>query len=363
MKIRVNPWLFLTILFVNHLNHDANCHDFVLYCDCIAKTDDQKPMSHTATRLITLIMLLQRQPHQRAADLAARLDVSERTLHRYMGMLEEMGIPIYAERGRNGGFSLARGFRMPPLVFTPEEAVAVHLGTTLVQEVWGKLYEEAAQGALAKLENVLPEEQRQEVAWAGRTLIATNMNRTHQNRMMPLLEKLRQATHQKRRAHMVYQGRDQAPVSREVDIYALVYRWKWWYAIGYCHLRQDIRFFRVDRINDLNLLNEHFSIPPDFEVHQYLAMEPAAPADTQVKMRFLPEGAFLAQYGRSQWQKMETQPDGSVIVTFGVQELNAAAATALSYGPVVEVLSPPEVRQILHDWAVEAAEKYKKRDD
>ncbi len=121
-------------------------------------------MSTTATRLITLIMLLQRQPNQKAADLAKKLGVSIRTLHRYFGMLDEMGIPIYAERGPYGGFSLVRGYKLPPLVFTPEEATAIYLGTSLVSEMWGQLYQESAQGAMAKLENVLPDEQRNEIA-------------------------------------------------------------------------------------------------------------------------------------------------------------------------------------------------------
>ena len=106
-------------------------------------------MTTPATRLITLIMLLQRRPNQKAADLAEKLGVSVRTLHRYFGMLEEMGIPVYAERGPYGGFSLVRGYKLPPLIFTPEEAVAVYLGTSLVGEMWGQLYREAAQGALA----------------------------------------------------------------------------------------------------------------------------------------------------------------------------------------------------------------------
>ena len=79
-------------------------------------------MRTTATRLITLIMLLQRQPNQEAAELAEELGVSVRTLHRYFGMLDEMGIPIYAQRGPQGGFSLVRGYKLPPLIFTPEEA-------------------------------------------------------------------------------------------------------------------------------------------------------------------------------------------------------------------------------------------------
>ena len=117
-------------------------------------------MPNTATRLITLIMLLQREPNQKAIDLAKELGVSVRSLHRYMSMLDELGIPVYSERGPHGGFSLVRGYKIPPLVFTPEEAVAVYLGTSMVDEVWGRLYREAACGALAKLDNVLPYEQR-----------------------------------------------------------------------------------------------------------------------------------------------------------------------------------------------------------
>src|SRR5512147_2335753 len=134
-------------------------------------------MSNTATRLITLIFLLQNKPNQKASELAAELGVSPRTLHRYFEMLDEMGVPVYSERGPYGGFSLVRGYKMPPLVFTLEEAVAVALGTGIVEEMWGDLYREAARGALAKLENLLPEEQLREVTWARSSLIATGLHR------------------------------------------------------------------------------------------------------------------------------------------------------------------------------------------
>lgn len=132
-------------------------------------------MSTTATHLITLMMLLERKPRQKAADLADELGVSVRTIHRYMNELDEMGIPIYSERCPYGGFSPVRGHKMPPLVFTPHEAAAVYLRTSLVDEIWGDLYADAARGVTAKLDNVLPDEQRQEVAWAQRTLVAMEM--------------------------------------------------------------------------------------------------------------------------------------------------------------------------------------------
>ena len=150
-------------------------------------------MPNPATRLITLIMLLQRKPNQKAHELAEQLGVSVRTVQRYILMLDDMGIPVYAERGPYGGYALVRGYKMPPLVLTPEEAVAVYLGTGLVEKMWGQLYQEAAQGALAKLDNLLPDEQLNEVAWARRTLLATHMHRADHKELAPVLDKLRRA--------------------------------------------------------------------------------------------------------------------------------------------------------------------------
>ena len=93
--------------------------------------------------MITLIFLLQNHPNQKASDLAEKLGVSLRTIHRYFGMLNEMGIPAHSERGPCDGFSLVRGYKMPPLVFTLEKVVAVVLGMGIVEEMWGDLYRES----------------------------------------------------------------------------------------------------------------------------------------------------------------------------------------------------------------------------
>ena len=309
-------------------------------------------MPNTATRLITLIMLLQRRPNQKAAELAEQLSVSVRTVHRYIAMLDEMGIPVYSERGPHGGFSLVRGYRMPPLVFTPEEAVAIYLGTSLVGEMWGQLYRDAAQGALAKLDNVLPDEQRHEVAWARRTLLATGMHRADHTPLAPLLEKLRRATRERRRVTMVYRSRNQPkPLRRDLDPYALIHRWGWWYVIGHCHLREDMRTFRVDRIVELTLLDQTFDVQANFDVQKYLAAEQQMEPRVQVCMRFAPEAALLALDDRASWETVDEQPDGSVIVTFAVTDLEWAAWTALGYGPHAVVLEPEELRRLVSERA------------
>ena len=316
-------------------------------------------MSTTASRLITLIMLLQRKPKQKAADLAEQLGVSVRTVHRYIDQLNEMGIPVYSERGPYGGFSLVRGYKMPPLVFTPQEAVAVYLGTSLVEEIWGSLYADAARGVTAKLDNVLPDEQRQEVAWARRTLVATGMQRTDHTSLGPALEKLRQAARQRRRVTMVYHSRNRPePLERDVEPYALVHRWGWWYVIGHCCLRDALRVFRVDRIQDLTLRRVRYEIPEGFDVHHYLAEEEWFPPQFHVRMRFSPQAALDAQEEGRSWDTVEQQPDGSLVVTFGATDLAWAARAALWYGPQVEVLEPKELRRRIKDLAIAIAERY-----
>lgn len=309
-------------------------------------------MSTTATRLITLILLLQRRPRQKAADLADELGVSVRTVYRYVDLLNEMGIPVYSERGPYGGFSLVRGYRMPPLVFSPQEAVAVCLGSGLVEEIWGALYGDAARGAMAKLENVLPDEQRQEVAWARRTLLATGLHRADQTPLAPVLEKLRRAARERRGVSMVYRSRSRPePLERDVDPYALVHRWGWWYVVGHCHLRRAMRTFRVDRIRELTLLTEPFDLPADFDVKEYLAADGWPQARVRVSLRFSPQAALRALDGRAFWDSIEERSDGSIVVIFGAAELEWAAQVALSYGPQVEVLEPEELRQRVRDSA------------
>lgn len=317
-------------------------------------------MANTATRLITLIMLLQRQPNQTASQLAQELDVSVRTVQRYMTMLDEMGIPIYAERGPYGGYALVRGYKMPPLVFTPEETVAIYLGTSFLEQVWGRLYQEAARGALAKLDNVLPDEQRREVDWARRALQAVGLHWTDQNLFAPHLEKLWEAVHHRQQVRLVYRGRGQAEASaRNFDPYVLVHSWGRQYCIGYCHLRQDIRSFRLDRIIELALLEQKFELPADFNLQTYVEAEPYFQQQIQVRLSFAPEVALMALDNRSYWETLEEQPDGSIIVTFIIPDLETAASVVLGHAPQATVLEPEALRTLVRERAEAIVARHK----
>lgn len=317
-------------------------------------------MTNTATRLITLIFLLQNQPNQKASELAEKLGVSLRTVHRYFEMLDEMGIPVYSERGPYGGFSLVRGYKMPPLVFTLEESVAIALGTGIVEEMWGDLYRESARGALAKIENLLPDEQAREVAWARGSLVATGMNRADLKALTPTLEKLRRAIREHRSVEMKYQTNQiPHPTQRGLDPYALVHRWGWWYVIGFCHVHQEVRTFRVDRIVEIGLLEKTFDLLSGFNLQDYLKKELQSQPQITARLRFGSDFAHIVSRNQSYWEAVETQDDGSVEVRFLSPTLEWAASTALAYGPAVEVLEPPELRTMVADWLDATRMKYK----
>jgi predicted DNA-binding transcriptional regulator YafY len=316
-------------------------------------------MSTPATRLITLITLLQRRPNQKASDLAAELGVSVRSLHRYLQGLDEMGIPIYTERGPYGGFSLVRGYKLPPLIFTPEEAVVISLGAGLVEETWGRLYREAALSALSKLNALLPETQREEAAWARRSLVSTGLHRAILDVLPPWLEQLKQASHEGRQVEIAYQGANQnSPSTRVLDPYALVNRAGWWYVVGFCHLRKAMRNFRLDRIHELTMLETKFEVKADFDLKAYLKTESEAEKGIRVRMRFSAEMASVARSNPFTWEEVEELPDGSILAVMTAADVPWAASVALSFGPAVIVLEPEEVRQEMRRWALALVNLY-----
>lgn len=316
-------------------------------------------MPNTATRLLRLILLLQEQPNQKAEALAGKLEVSVRTLHRYMSMLEEMGIPLYTERGPYGGFSLMRGYKMPPLIFSPEEAITLVLGTQVVDQIWGDLYHEAAQSALSKLEHVLPEEQLREVRWAQQKMIATGFQRLPLHQLEPDLKRIRQAMKANQKVEISYLGAQSEKASqRIIHPVHLVHRAGLWYLIAWCELRQAMRSFRLDRIQELVVKAEVFTPPSDFDVQAYLAHNIQSEQAVAVRMRFLAVYANLAAINHPLWTSLTPEADGGVIVEFSTPDMMWAASLVLSYGPTVMVLQPPELKQVIREWAAAVVSQY-----
>jgi predicted DNA-binding transcriptional regulator YafY len=221
----------------------------------------------------------------------------------------------------------------------------------------GRLYQEGARGALAKIENVLPDEQRREVAWVRQNVLSIGTNWTDPNLAVPYLEQLRDAIRERHRVRIRYRTRSRPEAEqRDVDPYKLVSRWGWQYCIGYCHSRQAPRTFRLDRIVALELLDQMFPEPTDFDLETYLAADPFFQPASRARLRFAPEAAALDN--RAYWETMEEQPDGALVVTFAAPDLEAAAEQVLRIGFPAVIVEPEGLRYLVRTQARALADHF-----
>jgi predicted DNA-binding transcriptional regulator YafY len=231
-------------------------------------------MSRPATRLLALLELLQSGAQTSGPELARRLQVDGRTLRRYVSRLEELGIPVASEQGCHGGYRLVPGYKLPPLMFTDEEAQALSVGLLAAR---GLGLDEAAPGlvsAQAKLERVMPASLRRRVQGASET-VSLDLPRQAVRASSGMLAALTAAAQSRLRVRLVYRSAQATDSERDLDPYGVAYRGGCWYVVGHCHLRQGLRSFRVDRIRSLRTLAVPFQRPAAFDVLGHLTFSVA----------------------------------------------------------------------------------------
>lgn len=227
-------------------------------------------MSRPTTRVLTLLELLQTHRRLSGAEIARRLDVDGRTVRRYIQALEELGVPVVAERGRDGGYSLVAGFKLPPMMFTDEETLAIALGLVAAGGLGLSENEVAVASVRAKLERVMPEGLKRRVRAIGET---TQMARAPARIEIDegVFLTLTDAALAQQRVLLGYRTIEGQTSEREVDPYGLVFRAGFWYVSGHCHLRNDLRSFRLDRVTQVEALPKSFLRPAEFNAAKYLA--------------------------------------------------------------------------------------------
>jgi predicted DNA-binding transcriptional regulator YafY len=185
-------------------------------------------------------------------------------------MLQELGVPVESETGRYGGYRLRRGYKLPPMWFTVEEALALALGLRLARRMGVTEAAPAIEGALAKLDRVLPEQLRARVQAVQGALAFTPARATMLPSNPATLLALTTAAQFTRRVHLRYRSEAEAVTERDLDPYGVVFHHDRWYVIGWCHLRDGVRLFRLDRVLDIDALEATFARPYDFDCVEYL---------------------------------------------------------------------------------------------
>jgi len=223
------------------------------------------------SRVIALLDLLQSGGTRTLRELAAALEVDERTVRRYVEHLRDLDIPVESIRGRYGGYRLAAGQRMPPLMFTDDEALATVLGLIAAnRNVTSSHLPGAADSALAKIRRVLPRSlsRRLDALVASARFTATDAPAASAD--TSILLTLAEAAREQRRVLVAYTSRGGASTERILEPLGLVSHSGHWYVAARDPHSDSIRTFRLDRMTDPRLLAERFTLSPGFDATEYV---------------------------------------------------------------------------------------------
>ncbi len=317
-------------------------------------------MYHPTTRVLTVLELLQSHRQMSGPKLAERLEVDVRSVRRYILMLQDLGIPIETERGRYGNYRLMRGFKMPPLMFTEEEALALTLGLLAARRLGLAMAAPAVEGALAKVDRVLPVVLREQVQSLQEALVLSptpsERARSASAPGSSVVLTFSAAAQQAKRVWMRYQAGQAEQTERAIDPYGLIFYTGLWYTVGYCHLRQGLRVFRLDRVCQVKPLEESFTCPPDFDVLEYLRSSIARmPGTWQVEVLL----EMTLEEARRQVPPtiagLEEVP-GGVLLRCYAQDLDWIAHFLVELHCPLVVRKPSELRVELRRFAAEIAQ-------
>ncbi|MFC5724104.1 helix-turn-helix transcriptional regulator [Streptomyces gamaensis] len=319
-----------------------------------------------AARLITLVLLLQSRPSMTGAELARRLEVSERTVARDVLALSEAGIPVVADRGRSGGYRLLGGYRTRLTGLGRTEAEALFLsGVPSALREMGLA--DAASAARLKISAALLPELSDAPTSAAQRFHLDAPGWWQEAQPPPLLPSVAEAVWDDRRLTVRYRRRGSDEVERRLEPYGLVLKGGIWYLAA--RAEGDFRVYRVDRFTAVALDGERFERDAGFDLPSFWEERAAQFARSllreRVELRLTAEGvAWLPRVtdrtAAAEALAAASPPDaaGRVTLTLAVESQEVAYAQLLGLGPEAEVLGPPELRERFAETAARWGELY-----
>jgi predicted DNA-binding transcriptional regulator YafY len=314
----------------------------------------KKVVYRPTARVLTVLELLQAHGRLTGAQLARRLEVDIRTVRNYVQTLADLGIPVEAERGRYGAYRLRPGYKLPPLIFTEDESLALTLSLLLARVNGLAQTSPAVVSVLAKVERVLPQTTRARIQAVEQTVIFERGSLAAAPSAAAVTV-LSSAVQTGQCVLLQYRSARSEVTERVLDPYGVVYHAGFWYTIGYCHLRQGQRLFRLDRIQQVEVTSETFSPPVNFDaleaVQRALASVPRV-WQTEVWLEItLEEVVRQTRFPKALFEEV----DKGVILRVDVEDLPWMARFLAGLGVPLIIHHPPELRNVLHHYALTMA--------
>lgn len=305
------------------------------------------------TRLVTLLTLLQTKRLLSATELAQRFSVSTRTIYRDIRTLEQAGVPVVTQEGK--GYTLVEGYRLPPIMFTRQEAMALLTAEKLAIGLTDTDTAQLTNSAMDKIRAALRRTDRDHLETFAPQIqvLGTGESQSRQNAYLQVVT----AITGQRVVRLSYRAAISAELTtRDVEPIGL-YLSQQWHLVGFCRMRQAFRNFRLDRIQELAIQAEAFPARSE-TLAQYWSQEATRRGRDKVVIHFQPTAVLAEpaqrlhdtkhQYG---WAYEQLLPDGQLEMTFFIGSMPYIAAWLLPYAGAVTVLEPAELLQELGELA------------
>ena len=322
-------------------------------------------MSRQLERLLAIDELIRKPERQTAVSLGAALEVSERTIRDDLAfMRDRYDAPLKFSK-IHGYYYTNPDWRLPSIPLTQGELLALTLGARMLSAYSGSAYREQLQSAITQLAKRLPEQ-----TWVDLQQLTDDSVMFRMGAELDLdpeiWHTLEQACQHKQRVWMRYAGPGKPVSERQVDPYILHFSRSNPYMTGWCHQRQETRWFRVDRIQAIKLLDARFEIDPTFDREAHFASafqhEVGGVPQEMVIWFDVPTAPYIRERRWHPTQQIEEHPDGSLTLRFVVRGLNEVKRWVLFYGQGARVLGPPQLVVMVRDEIAGMQTQYQRGD-
>lgn len=296
-------------------------------------------------RLTAIVTQLQSKRLTKADEIAKRFSISLRTVYRDMRALEEAGIPIIGEAGQ--GYSLVEGYRLPPVMFTQEEAQAFLVAEKIFEKVTDKGSSEHFHSAMLKIKAVLKTTEKDRLDQLSPQVEVIRMkNRLQVDENGGFIQSILNSLSNKKLIEIHYTTFEEEKTrSRIIEPVGVYYTFEQWYLIAWCRLRKDYRTFRIDRIQKLKIKEETYQTDAHPTLKEYLKKVRAEENLTQIEI-LVPFSTekYLREQKYNQGFITEKKVETGIEMTFMTSSVEGFVRWILKMGDKIKLLSPPEAK-------------------
>lgn len=298
-------------------------------------------MNSSERRLKLMLMLQQGRDRKTVQEFADYFGVSKRTIFRDFNALQEINVPITWDK--YSGYGVMPGFKIPPLMFSSHELATIIVGLNFVKSQIDARLVEDAKGVEVKIKNVLPDELKDFMtSLQKKTVVDPYLKFGSEKKEGGNWYKISSAISQKKRIQFLYTAKSGEKKIRKVDPYLLVFYQDHWNMIGFSHLRGDFRNFILDRVREIEVLEEDFAEKKEMSIEDLIFRFDGDQHKVEVLLDKEGYKRFKANLPTKNFKILEEKPE-KIKVSFEIENLEFINVWLLQFGKQVKILAPQEL--------------------